>query len=113
MRRLKKIKMFVTSRVSLSMLCVKAEKCQTMHEGLKNGKNDYKWRFVLNRCPFQKEMYKSVHLMYNVGDISVHSQFSVISAVLFPIIDLRCRLWALNWTRSISSEIIQRSLVLS
>ena len=23
-----------------------------MHEGLKNGKNDYKWRFVLNRCTY-------------------------------------------------------------
>ena len=42
--------------------------------------------------PFKKEVYKRVHLMYNEGDKSDHSQILVISAVLFPIIDLRCHL---------------------
>ena len=47
---------------------------------------------------FKKEMYKIVHLMYNVGDKSDHSQISVISAALFPIIDLRYRFCALRLT---------------
>ena len=33
-----------------------------MHEGLKNGKNDYKWRFVLNRCYFDEGVENRIDL---------------------------------------------------
>ena len=36
-----------------------------MYEGLKNGKNDYKWRFVLNRCAPTFFVEKLVEKEYN------------------------------------------------
>ena len=36
-----------------------------MHEGLKNGKNDYKWRFVLNRCKTVISLANGGVLSYN------------------------------------------------
>ena len=40
-----------------------------MHEGLKNGKNDYKWRFVLNRWEESVLLASAAVVWYNVSRV--------------------------------------------